>query len=64
MVEVPRVQFIDRVVDDPAVMQREASNIEARERIEDDSVGVKQQGSEKPLSSKKRRPLRGHRVWL
>ena len=26
-VEVPRVQFIDRVVDDPAVMQREAFNI-------------------------------------
>ena len=44
-VEVPRVQFIDRVVDDPAVMQREAFNIEARELIEDDSVGVKQQGS-------------------
>ena len=54
-VEVPRVQFIDRVVDDPAVMQREAFNIEARELIEDDSVGAKQQGSERPLSPKKRR---------
>ena len=30
-VEVPRVQFIDRVVDDPAVMQRQASTIEARD---------------------------------
>ena len=54
-VEEPRVQFIDRVVDDPAVMQREAFNIEARELIEDDSVGLKQQGSERPLSPKKRR---------
>ena len=54
-VEVPRVQFIDRVVDDPAVMQREAFNIEARELIEDESVGVKQPGSERPLSKKKRR---------
>ena len=38
-VEVPRVQFIDRLVDDPAVMRREAFNIEARELIEDDPVG-------------------------
>ena len=30
-VEVSRVQFIDRVVDDPAVVQRQASTIEARE---------------------------------
>ena len=30
-VEVPRVQFIDRVVDDPAVMQRRASTIEVRD---------------------------------
>ena len=36
-------------------MQREALNIEARELIEDDSIGVKQQGSERPLSPKKRR---------
>ena len=49
-VEVPRVQFIDRVVDDPAVMQRETFNVEARELIEDDSVGGKQQGPERPLS--------------
>ena len=55
MVEVPRVQFIDRMVDDPAVMQREAFNIEARELIEDESVGGKQQESEWPLSPKKRR---------
>ena len=55
MVEVPRVQFIDRMVDDPAVMQREAFNIEARELIEDESVGGKQQESERPLSPKKRR---------
>ena len=55
MVEVPRVQFIDRVVDDPAVMQREAFNIEARELIEDESVGVKRQEFERPLSPKKRR---------
>ena len=54
-VEVPRVQFIDRVVDDPAVMQRETFNVEARELIEDDSVGGKQQGPERPLSKKKRR---------
>ena len=54
-VEVPRVQFIDRLVDDPAVMRREAFNIEARELIEDESVGAKQQGSERPLSPKKRR---------
>ena len=54
-VEVPRVQFIDRVVDDPAVREREAFNIEARELIEDDSVGVKQQESERLLSKKKRR---------
>ena len=55
-VEVPRVQFIDRVVDDPAVMQREAFNIEARELTEDEPVGAKQQKSERPLSPKKRRP--------
>ena len=54
-VEVPRVQFIDRLVDDPAVMRREAFNIEARELIEDDPVGAKQQESERPLSPKKRR---------
>ena len=46
-VEVPRVQFIDRVVDDPAVMQKETFNVEARELIEDDSVGGKQQGPER-----------------
>ena len=55
-VEVPRVQFIDRVVDDPAVMQREAFNIEARELTEDEPVGTKQQEPERPLSPKKRRP--------
>ena len=49
------MQFIDRLVDDPAVMRRKAFNIEARELIEDDSVGAKQQGSERPLSPKKRR---------
>ena len=54
-VEVPRVQFIDKLVDDPAVMRREAFNIEARELIVDESVGAKQQGSERPLSPKKRR---------
>ena len=54
-VEVPRVQFIDRLVDDPAVMRREAFNIEARELIEDDPVGAKQQESERPLSPKERR---------
>ena len=54
-VEVPRVQFIDRLVDDPAVMRREAFNIEARELIEDNPVGAKQQESERPLSPKKRR---------
>ena len=49
------MQFIDRLVDDPAVMRREAFNIEARELIEDESVGAKQQRSERPLSPKKRR---------
>ena len=49
------MQFIDRMVDDPAVMQREAFNIEARELVEDESVGGKQQESERLLSPKKRR---------
>ena len=42
-------------MDDPAVMRREAFNIEARELIENDPVGAKQQESERPLSPKKRR---------
>ena len=34
IVEVPRVQFIDRVVDDPAAMQRQASTIKKRRKAE------------------------------
>ena len=64
IVEVPHMQFIDRLVDDPAVMQREAFNIEARELIEDDSVGAKQQMSERPFESEEEETPRGNRVWL
>ena len=62
-VEVPQIQYIDKIVDAPVVVAQQPVPMDAEtlsqdqcfQRIEDDSVAVKQQGCEKPLSPKKRR---------
>ena len=62
-VEVPQIQYIDKILDAPVVVAQQPVPMDAEtlsqdqcfQRIEDDSVGVKQQGSEKPLSPKKKR---------
>ena len=62
-VEVPQIQYIDKIVDAPVVVTQQPvpmddetlSQGQCFQRIEDDSVAVKQQGCERPLSPKKRR---------
>ena len=62
-VEVPQIQYIDKIVDAPVVVAQQPVPMDAEtlsqdqcfQRIEDDSVAVKQQRCEKPFSPKKRR---------
>ena len=58
-----QIQYIDKIVDAPVVVAQQSVPMDAEtlsqgqcfQRIEDDSVAVKQQGCERPLSPKKRR---------